>query len=478
MRLSNQNSNNNQHFKALSMAKKPLEQFYNANATIPTLIIETGVTLGRAYEANKRGGTPEAIDRLIEQGISAVVWIYGVNFLKNIGNFIGKKLLKIKDLNFDIGFDELRNPTKYIDKKALCFKASNILISTAIATYFIGSILPKINNLILDKTLKRNENKKSNKKDENKTIQQSALKTQSFKDFQQKTAKNIPFTSLSSNIVNSAHILENNSAARLLITDTGVILGRFSNAPNKYRKIEGLFRDISSIYFYLLATSNIVFGLNKLTNNTNIDPKALEKTLEMLSQKIKENPNMSVDDFLSNAIDKKNYDETLKPIFQNRKTVSVDEFIKHFPQFKQKALQMAKMQYIESGSGILSYEQAKDVLSSSWTSNPEFLKNTLKYATGKEIDAKTCFISSKKLNKTRASIDLFIENLSKQLKEYGKVDFEFIEKYANKTLRKSLGFNIAGTAISMFALGILIPKIQYAITRKLTNENKFHTEKE
>ena len=30
----------------------------------------------------------------------------------------------------------------------------------------------------------------------------------------------------------------------------------------------------------------------------------------------------------------------------------------------------------------------------------------------------------------------------------------------------------------MYALGILIPKIQYAITRKLTNENKFHTEKE
>ena len=38
--------------------------------------------------------------------------------------------------------------------------------------------------------------------------------------------------------------------------------------------------------------------------------------------------------------------------------------------------------------------------------------------------------------------------------------------------------NSIGTAISMYALGILIPKIQYAITRKLTNENKFHTEKE
>ena len=178
MRINNQN---NQNFKSLSPLSSPLGQFYNANATIPTLVIETGVTLGRAHQANKRGGAPEAIDRLVEQGISAVVWIYGVNILKNIGNFIGKKALKIKDLNFDIGFDELRNPTKYIDKKALGFKAANILTSTAIATYFIGAILPKINNAILKKTLKKEENKKQ-------TEQKIAVP--SFNEFQKNTNKN------------------------------------------------------------------------------------------------------------------------------------------------------------------------------------------------------------------------------------------------------------------------------------------------
>ena len=227
MRINKQK--NNQNFKALSQVAKPLGQFYNANATIPTLVIETGVTLGRAHEAKKRGGTPEAIDRLVEQGISAVVWIYGVKFLKNIGDFLGKKFLNIKDLNFDIGFDELRNPTKYIDKKALGFKASNILISTAIATYFIGSILPKMNNAILDKILKKNKKEQETEK--------TTLKPTSFDDFKNKTKKSNPsFTSLFSGVVNGAHILENNSAARLLITDTGVIAGRFHNAPNKYRK--------------------------------------------------------------------------------------------------------------------------------------------------------------------------------------------------------------------------------------------------
>lgn len=470
MRINKQQNNTN--FKALSPIQKPLGQFYNANATIPTLVIETGVTLGRAHEAKKRGGTPEAIDRLVEQGISAIVWIYGVKFLKNIGDFLGKKFLNIKDLNFDIGFDELRNPTKYIDKKALGFKASNILISTAIATYFIGSILPKMNNAILDKILKKNKKEETEK---------TTLKPTSFDEFKNKTKKNnLSFTSLFSTVVNGAHILENNSAARLLITDTGVIAGRFHNAPNKYRKIEGLFRDIASIYFYLLATSHIVFGLNKITKNTDINPKTLEKTLEMLSQKIKENPDMKIEDFLSQAI--KKVDDisktALDELFKDKKAISVDDFIKAFPEFASKAKKMAQMQYIKNGNGVLSYQQALDTLSNSWTSNPEFLKETLKYATGKEIDSKTCFVSSKDLNKIRNSIDNFIENLSEPLKQHGKLDFDFIEKHANKTLKKSFGFNIVGTAISMYALGILIPKIQYAITRKMTNENKFHTEKE
>lgn len=471
MRINKQK--NNQNFKALSQVAKPLGQFYNANATIPTLVIETGVTLGRAHEAKKRGGTPEAIDRLVEQGISAIVWIYGVKFLKNIGDFLGKKFLNIKDLNFDIGFDELRNPTKYIDKKALGFKASNILISTAIATYFIGSILPKMNNAILDKILKKNKKEEETEK--------TTLKPTSFDDFKNKTKKSNPsFTSLFSGVVNGAHILENNSAARLLITDTGVIAGRFHNAPNKYRKIEGLFRDIASIYFYLLATSHIVFGLNKISKNTDINPKTLEKTLEMLSQKIKENPDMKIEDFLSQATQKPNdiSKAALDELFKGKKVISVDDFIKTFPELSKKAKDMALMQYIENGNGVLSYQQALDTLSNSWTSNPEFLKETLKYATGKEIDSKTCFVSSKDLNKIRKSIDSFIENLSAPLKQHGKLDFDFIEKYANKTLKKSFGFNIVGTAISMYALGILIPKIQYAITRKLTNENKFHTEKE
>jgi len=457
------NIKNNQNFKALSPFSPALGQFYNANATLPTLSIETGVTLGRAYEANKRGGKPEAIDRLVEQGISAVVWIYGVKALKNIGDFFGKKFFD--DLNFDIGFDELRNPLKNIDSKAVKFKAGNILISTAIATYFIGAILPKINNAILKKTLKKEE------KNEVKT-----LNVPSFKDFQNKT-KNISFTSLG--VENLAHILENNSTARLLITDTGVIAGRFHNAPNKWRKIEGLFRDIASIYFYLKATEHISGGLNKLFNNdAAIDPKALEKTVEMLCKKLKENPELSNDEFYKLATENNGDVEKLKSIFKG-KTISLKDFQDNFKNCAKKAEQMSAMQHPIEGKSVLSYQQALDSISNSWTSEPEFLLDTFNEVTDKNIADSKTFVSYKFLDKTRATIDAFIKQVyDKALKDEIKIDENYIKKIAKSNIRKNFVFNLIGTIISTFALGILIPKVQYAITKKMTNENKFHVEEE
>ncbi len=469
MRINNQS--NKQNFKALSPIAKPLGQFYNANATIPTLVIETGVTLGRANEANKRGGMPEAVDRLVEQGVSAVVWIYGVNILKNIGNFIGKNFLGIKDLNFDIGFDELRNPLKHIDKKAIGFKAANILASTAIATYFIGAILPKINNAILKKTLKKQEKNK-----------EEIVNMPSFNDFQNSTKKkDISFKGgLMDGAVNLAHVLENNSTARLLITDSGVVAGRFANAPNKYRKIEGLFRDIASIYFYLFSSAHVVNLLNKATKNTDIDPKILEKTVEMLGENLGED-GIDFEHFSALVAGLKD-EATLKDIdelFGQNKTIKVEDFIEKFKGSKAKALDMAKLQPIIEGQGVLTKMQARDVLSTSITSNPKFLKETLAYTTNGASDDKVRFVSRKVLEKMRTSIDAFVSQITDEAKKSDvKITKDFIQKLANKTLKKNFAFNCAGTALSIFALGVLIPKIQYAITKKLTNENKFHTEED
>ena len=89
--------------------------------------------------------------------------------------------------------------------------------------------MPKINNAILRKTLKNQQKE-----------QKSTLKAPTFNEFQKNTSKNISFGSLLDLGVNASYLLENNSAVRLFATDTGVIAGRYYNAPNKYRKIIGM----------------------------------------------------------------------------------------------------------------------------------------------------------------------------------------------------------------------------------------------
>ena len=96
-------------------------------------------------------------------------------------------------------------------------------------------------------------------------------------DYKNKIKKNnVSFKSIS----NFANLLENNSTARLFITDTGVILGRYKNGRNKYEKIEGLFRDIASIYFYLRATNDFVKGTSKLFNIETIKNEQLQNLIK------------------------------------------------------------------------------------------------------------------------------------------------------------------------------------------------------
>jgi len=459
------NNIQNQNFTSLSALSKPLGLFFDANNPIPTLFIETGVTAGRSFEANKTGGKIEATERFIEQGTSAIIWLWGVQALKKLGDKIGSKVLKLGNLDFDIGFDYLRNPLENIDKKLIAFKTGNILLSTALATAFIGFGLPKINHFITNKMLSRR------KKNE------SALKPKGVEEYKKSLGNknNIHFTSLLDTGKNLAHLLENNSTARLLITDMGVVGGRFYNARNKYEKIENLFRDISSIYFYLFSTKHIVKGLNKLTGNTNIDPKVLKATYEMLSDKAK-NSDIDAKNFKLAAfgeISKEN-SQKIEELFKNRKIIDLDEFLSVFCENKEKALEMSKLQPILKNKSVLSKQQAKSVLSSGYINNPEFMHKVYDAATKGKYDKKNKFVSAKFLYKTRASVEGFIKQLDKKLqKQGGNLTEDLIKKTANSNIIKNFAFYSIGTIISTFTLAILIPKVQYFIRKKLTNDTEF-----
>ena len=255
MRISN---NNNINYKGnISKLAKPLNIFLDKNAVLPTLLIETGVTLGRTYEANKKGGKKEATERFIEQGISAVVWLWGVQAINKTINTVGELFKK--------GISKTDN-----------FKSANMLSSLAIATGFTGFILPKINHFISKKIIEQSS------KQENKT--DTLIKVKSFDDFKNKSKNKIPsFTSL----VSVANAFETNNALRLLVTDTGVIAGRYKNGRNKFERIEGLFRDIASIYFYLRATGDFVKLSSKLFDLKTISQERLQELLKDTSKATK-----------------------------------------------------------------------------------------------------------------------------------------------------------------------------------------------
>ena len=468
MRINNQNQN----FKNISALAKPLSAFYNANATIPTLAIETGVTLGRANVANKTFNKQEAFDRLIEQGVSAVIWIYGVQMLKKIGDFIGKNILKIPQIDFDIGFDYLRNPIKnnkinIKNPKTYGFKAANILTSTALATYFIGFILPKISYKLSKKAAKKN-----NKEDKKDTL----LKNYSFDDFKRKTKpknKEIKFTSLADNMASAAHILENNSTARLFITDFGVISGRCINAKTPQMKVGNLFRDIISMYFYLCATKHTVKLLNKmpfLAKNADIDPKILDLINQML---IENKDKINFDDFLKSTVGEISKEdlEKLDGLFKDKKVVSLDEFSKTFPSNFEKAKLMTQLQPFFEENPILDKNEAKDVLSNGLITEPKFLKSIFEKATNGASSDQFKYVSAKKLDSIRQSIVDYMAQIDSNLKgeEFNK---DFLQEISNTNIRTNFIRYGVGVFVSILALGYLIPKVQYMIVKALSNKDK------
>ncbi len=486
MRINNLEKNNNKlNFKNVGILAKPLGVFYDTNAVLPTFLIEGGVTSGRSAVAYKRGGRAEASDRLVEQGASAVVWIWGVQFLKKINEKLAQMFLNFKnknnskaDFDFDIGFDALRNPVQNnlkngkISKNIAVFKMINLLASTALATFFIGFILPKINNKITDSILRKEKNTKD----------VSMLDNLSFEKYRHSNSKKISFTS--SFLSTFAHSIENNSKFRMLLTDSGVVSGRFLNGRNKYMKIEGLFRDIASIYFYLASTKHIVKLLNKITKNTDINPVTLDETVKFLSFKINSDDGILKQDFVEHLKDGLSNDDIsrLDSLFKEKKAVSFEEFCEFFndktqlnDDFLKKAKKMTNLQPVFDEKRFLSKTQAYDVLSSSWLSNPEFLKNTMNKTTKGKSDNPLKFVSMEFLDNERKTIHDFVQRVISNAEKDNQnlITKEYIEKIARKTTTKNFIYYSFATALSTFVLAIIIPKIQYFITKKLTNQNKF-----
>ena len=462
--------------KALSWVKNP------ANI-VPIAAIEGAVIVGRSYRGYKRGGKDELRERIFEETVCGLFWLFGADLLRRGINKVGEKVLgnKIGNLNVDIGYDELRNPfgsiSKSLQKSTGIFKVVSTIGAVLATTTFIGFGLPRIKQKISNKFRGVGAKKSSTP---NAELDKNAQKNNAISD--KITAdkniaqaeKNISFKSnLLSKMLLLSHNIDNNSAVRLLATDAGILTGRAMSSRNPDEAVEYLFRDTTSSYFYTFATGNIVMLLNLLSKNKNIQPNELMELCEELKKKMPKD--ISLEEFAKATFKKDDISKKLASIPFDKKNVVELEKLKDIltaEEFK-KASELAKLQPVRDGKALLTKLQVEDIFSSSWLSNPEFLSRATKSATWGKSEDPTKFVSRKQIDKARTILDDFTESIYKNIKKKkDTISYQDIENFAKKNILKSSLFFLLGTAISVFALAWAIPKMQTEITARRTGKNE------
>ena len=475
--------NNQVSYKGID-ARNVITALANPDTLTSTIALESCVTTGRGVNAYKRGGFAEFRERFTDDIVGALFWMCGVDIFNKIGNAIGKHILKLPITEFDVGKDALRDPVlnlseKYsasVMKKLTAFKFTKIIASTLLATGFVGFVMPKINQ----KITKLMMSKKNAKSKNAQTLSDEILKANSFESFTNKIekSKNVAFKGGASTVMTTvAHCLENNKICKLLTTDVGITSGRVMTARNKDEGLEYLFRDLSSAFFYYASTPLIYKGLQNLTKSsglTTIDPVSAKMIREQMVSQFKDGAaSVSVKEFTKNALGV--LDDSAKNVLSSIKTdvITLDELKKIISDESvlQRAKQMAeKLQPARGGVSVLTKQQVEDVLRNGSINSPEFMEKIYKSKFGDALTNKAKFIPMKKINGFRKNINDYVNAVAKEAKG-GEITADLIKKVDKKSFMMSAGFRIAALAVSAFALGVVIPKLQYYITKKRTGVN-------
>ena len=427
----------------------------NPALPVGTLIEEIPCDIGRSYEGYKRGGLIEGAEKLRKEVMAAVIWLFGMPVFRMFGDKICELALKIpmnidysnakegndaiknsveflrdgikSDTNLDTS--ELKNVSQKIIKnlknisvddavKRISFakKATSIsaLVLNCVA---MGVILPKFNQkLTRDKLKKINKSKQYHKFDDFETFKSKLANDKvnnpvSFKGLFSKTIENVKNYGLSGFVT---YNVENNNVFRLCATDIPMTTGRVVTSRNKYEGFENFFMDAASMYFYNFCASHVQKALRKKFNIPNINPANVEKIM-----------NSSVDDIKS-VIDKIN---------------CIPEGSKE------------KLKYL--------FEE-------------DFANELYKQATYGKYGKINRFVKNSDIN----SIDESIITLLKQVRENccgenGSLDTQKLANYAKKVNMSNSKYLAFGLATAIFGLAILVPKLTFWITRKITGRNEF-----
>ena len=502
----------NQTLKDFSYSRKFVKGLASRSIA-PVILLEAFVEAGRTYQAYQRGGYTEARERLTEEMTGALFWFSGVPIFNSlIDKFVGKKLYKLPETDFDTGKDSVRNPFKNYMKKfskelkldpkkaekvIAGYKFGKVMTSILLANALVGFVLPKTNQAITKHILKK-------QKTEQKTQEQQNNSPQYTMDKFLKQDKNVAFGAISpQTLMSLAYSFENNPKYGLISTDAGVWIGRGACARNNHERTEVLFRDTTSSYFYMFNMPVVAYLLNKIQTGkgSRLDTIATKQVSDLMIQVLDaNNGQMNSDDFrfamLGNSDNKGMMTpEIQKAIREGNGTVELDKFNKllddvksKYPQaniekLKKAAKGMSELQPKLEGKAIITEKQIADVFTDGAVNIPDFLKNVFRCSTSDQnlftgkisdpvFDQPLRFIHKETFIKKQEEMKSYIESVIKKAKN-GEITKDLI----NKACRDNFGKNALnwgiGFAISAAFLSTFIPKIQYWITRKATGSNAF-----
>ena len=508
----------NQTLKDFSYGRKFVKGLAS-RSLLPVILLEGFVEGGRTYQAYKRGGFTEARERITEEFIGALFWFSGVPlFSKLIDKYVGKRVFKLPQTDFETGKDSLRNPVKnYIhkfktelktnpqkaEKMIAKYKLGKVLASILLANALVGLVLPKVNQGITKYLLKKKEPEKTSQPVETKQYGMDEFLRGNEKKKEEK--EKVAFGSFINpqTMMSLAYSFENNPKYGLLSTDLGVWIGRGASARNQYERNEVLFRDMSSSYFYMFNMPVMAMFLNKLQdgNSKRIDPVGAKQLDDHLKEVLKVNGGaMEADKFKQVVLGNPDNQSYLTPkiseeLRKNSGVMKLDRFIELLDDVKQRypevniakfiedAKGMAQLQPKITGESIISQKQILDVFKGGAINMPEFLKNVYNCTladqnlfTGKISESGLTddfkFISSKAFESKQKEMELYVESIIKKAKD-GKITKDILNKVCRENYIKN-AFNWGlGFAVSAAFLSTFIPKIQYWITKKTTGMDVF-----
>ena len=496
--------------------RKFVTHLNKAGVLLPVVLLEATVTGGRTYQAYKRGGTTEARERLSEETIGAIFWLGGVKAFNSIGNWIGKKFLNIENPAFSLAKDAVRHPFENmvrdkkledVKKKLVAFKFTKIALSVLLAGGTLGFVVPKINQSITKKMLKNDAKKQQNQ--QNKSVQALPLvQTESIDSFVERTSnKQKPaFKGLSiDKFATLTNNLENHDIYKLLSTDVGVLLGRSYNARNKDERIEIIFRDGASIYFYLLCKDHVIKLMQKMDGFggklSKLDPTTAMATHNALITEMFKNVNNP--EYKTDLSTMKKYvygsnpqkvEELLSKIkFEKGDIIALEDFEKLAKEagvdvdksMLKKARVFSKFQPARDLSDIgkptgkamhlLTKQQVRDVLSDSVISSPKFLREVLRQSFDGVLRDKYNFISRETVEVLRDNIDNYVKVIIEYAEKNNINDItpDLLLKINKKNFWKNALHIGSGLGISALFLSTIIPKVQYWITKVRTGSEEF-----